>query len=76
MAGQFTTVFAERAQSMTQLRAAVDGFLGLRPIAPADSPTSGTTADARNAGQLSADQATNRIAGAGALLARSDALYR
>ncbi len=75
VAGQFTTVFAERAQSMTQLRAAVDGFLGLRPIAPADSPTSGTTADARNAGLLSADQATNRIAGAGALLARSDALY-
>ena len=77
VATQFTTVFAERAQSMTQLRAAVDGFLGLQPIAPADTPAEQLPPPiAGNAGLLSATEATNRIAGAGALLAHSDALYR
>ena len=38
VATQFAAVFAERAQAVTQLRAAVYGFLGMQPIAPADAP--------------------------------------
>ncbi len=38
VAGQFATVFAERAQSVADLRAAVDGFLGMQPIPVAGSP--------------------------------------
>src|SRR5271168_596213 len=38
VASEFATVFAERAQSMTQLRAAVDGFLGMQPFSPAGAP--------------------------------------
>jgi len=79
IAGQFAAVFAERAQSMTELRDAVDGFLGMQPIPPAgilatDSATSPTAAS--QAPLLSATQATNRVAAVGALLSRSDSLYR
>src|SRR5258708_9641161 len=38
-AAQLTAVFAERAQSMAQLRAAVDGFLGMQPISPVNTPS-------------------------------------
>ena len=38
VATQFATVFADRAQAMTQLRAAVYGYLGMQPIAPANAP--------------------------------------
>jgi hypothetical protein len=76
VATQFTAVFAERAEAMRQLRAAVDGFLGMQPIAPADTPSDATPAEFVRSPLLSATQATNRIAAAGALLTRSDALYR
>jgi hypothetical protein len=78
VANQFTAVFADRAQAMTQLRAAVDGFLGMQPIAPANAPTTLTSSDSEpgTASLLSATQATNRIAAAGSLLTRSDSLYR
>lgn len=76
VATAFTTVFAERAQSMTQLRAAVDGFLGVQPVPAAGAPAGSTPVGPGNAALLSATQATNRITGAGALLAHSDALYR
>jgi ElaB/YqjD/DUF883 family membrane-anchored ribosome-binding protein len=69
---EFATVFAERAESMDQLRSAVDDYLGMQPI-----PNSGTPAGAPSgsAAPLSATQATNRIAAAGALLSRADSLY-
>jgi hypothetical protein len=76
VAAQFATVFAERAQSVAELRAAVDGFLGMRPIPPANSPAAGTAPSATPTTLLSATQVTNRIAAAGALLSSSDALYR
>jgi hypothetical protein len=76
VATQFTAVFADRAQSMVELRAAVDGFLGIQPIPPADAPSDAQAGHGGRVTPLSASQATNRIAGAGALLARSDALYR
>ena len=72
----FTTVFADRAESMRQLRAAVDGFLGMQPALAPDAPSDTTVASPGRAPLLSATQATNRIAAAGALLTRSDALYR
>ena len=81
-ATQLATVFADRAQAVTQLRAAVYGFLGMQPTAPADAPASsattgaGGTAITGGTAQLSATEATNRIAAAGALLSHSDALYR
>jgi hypothetical protein len=76
-AAEFASVFAERAQSVADLRAALDGFLGMGPLPAAgssaaaeDGPSSTGTA------QLSATQAANRIAAAGALLSRADSLYR
>ncbi len=75
VATEFAAVFAERARSMTQLRSAVDGFLGMGPFSPAGAPPDGAATTA-SAALLSATQATNRIAAAGALLSRSDALYR
>jgi hypothetical protein len=74
--GEFAAVFAERAQSMTELRAAVDGFLGMRPVPPAGSAAATSSEPASQTALLSATEATNRIAAAGALLARSDSLYR
>jgi hypothetical protein len=76
VATQFSDVFAERAQAVAQLRAAVYGYLGMQPIAPADAPPGGATPTSSGTALLSATQAANRIAAAGALLARSDALYR
>ena len=40
-------VFAERAQAVAQLRAAVYGFLGMQPIAPADAPPMARHGDGR-----------------------------
>jgi hypothetical protein len=75
VAGEFTAVFADRAQSVSELRAAVDGFLGMQPIPPAGSVTD-VAASADSPTLLTATQATNRIAAAGALLTHADALYR
>ncbi len=75
VATDFAAAFAERAQSMSELRATVDGFLGMQPIPPAGSPSDGATPASASV-LLSATQATNRIASAGALLSHADALYR
>jgi hypothetical protein len=75
VAAGFAAVFAERSRSMTELRGAVYGFLGMQAGTVAGSPGAGTAPTAPSA-LLSATDATNRIAAAGALLAHSDALYR
>jgi hypothetical protein len=75
LAAQFADVFAERARSLTDLRAAVYGFLGMRPQPVAGSPAD-ASAPRTPTVLMSATEATNRIAAAGALLSRSDALYR
>jgi hypothetical protein len=72
----FATVFAERAQSMSELRGAIDGFLGIRPVPPAGTSAADSYVPTASVNSLSASQATNRISAAGALLARSDRLYR
>jgi hypothetical protein len=61
---------------MRDLRAAIDGYLGMQPL-PVDG--SATTVAARagaDATLMTATEATNRIAAAGALLMHSDSLYR
>jgi len=70
----FVTVFADRAQSMDELRTAVDAYLGMGPIPDVGAPAD-ATAPSDAASALSATQATNRIAAAGALLVRADQLY-
>ena len=81
LGSDFATVFADRARSMTELRGAIDGYLGMQPLPVAGTATTvgsadGTaTSDGTNATLLTATEATNRIATAGALLAHSDSLY-
>jgi len=72
---ELTTVFSERAQSMEDLRGALDGLLGMVPSAVTGAPASRTVPLPGPAASLSASEAANRITAAGALLSRSDALY-
>jgi hypothetical protein len=72
--GRFSSVFAERAQAVSQLRAAVDGLLGMHPLPVAGVPASGGRASTPTL--LTSVEATDRIAAAGSLLARSDQTYR
>jgi hypothetical protein len=74
----FAAVFADRARSMVDLRAAIDGYLGMQPPPVAGAATTAASSPSAGAGAtlLTATEATNRIAAAGALLARSDSLYR
>jgi hypothetical protein len=71
----FAAVFADRAQSMSELRAAIDGYLGMQPRAVAGAATTVASGDGGSVPLLTATEATNRIASAGALLAHSDSLY-
>ena len=77
--GELVTVFTDRARSVAELRSAIDGFLGMQPIPIAAAPTtapSSTPAGTGHTPALTAEQTTSQIAAAGALLARSDRLYR
>jgi hypothetical protein len=70
----FATVFADRALSADEVRTALDGLLGLRPLAVAGAP--GTTATvAAMPTLLSSTQATDRLAAAGRLLGQADRTY-
>ncbi|HXY28261.1 MAG TPA: hypothetical protein VEH82_08265, partial [Acidimicrobiales bacterium] len=73
---ELTAVFTERAQSMEDLRGALDGLLGMEPSAVTGAPASRTVPLPGPAASLSAGEAADRITVAGALLSRSDALYR
>ncbi len=73
---EFADVFTERARAVVALRAAVDGMLGLRPVPAAGGAAASSVPVTSSTPTLSATQASNRIAAAGALLTRSDALYR
>jgi hypothetical protein len=74
IAQHFSTVFSDRAQAMVQLRAALDGLLGLHPLPVAGAATGGA-AVVSTPTLLSSTEATNRIAAAGSLLAQSDRNY-
>jgi hypothetical protein len=74
VAGNFALVFEDRATAVSDLRAAVYGFLGMHPSQTAG----GRATDAPSASSrplLSAGDAANRIAAAGALLRQADQLY-
>jgi hypothetical protein len=71
----FAAVFADRAQSMSELRAAIEGYLGMQPRPVAGAATTVASGGGGSATLLTATEATNRIASAGALLAHSDSLY-
>ena len=72
----FVAVFSDRAQAMSDLRAAVDGYLGLQPLPVAGAATTVASGTGTNGTLLTATDAANRIASAGSLLAQSDSLYR
>lgn len=72
----FAAVFADRAQAMLDLRTAVDGYLGMQPLPVAGAAATVASRGAGAAPLMTATEATNRIAAAGALLAHSDSLYR
>lgn len=76
VATDFAEVFADRAQATAELRRAMDGFLGVQPIPDSGAPATVAAATAGSGALLSATQASDQIAAAGALLGRSDALYR
>jgi hypothetical protein len=58
-----------------EVRAALDGYLGLSPSAPAGSAADADATSPTAPSQLSATGATDRITAAGALLVASDRLY-
>jgi hypothetical protein len=72
----FDQVFADRALSMSDLRAAIDGFLGMQPAPIAGTRVATASAPAGGTAQLSSTQATDRIAAAGGLLTQADSLFR
>ncbi len=73
LAGDFATVFEDRARAMSEVRAAVDGLLGMHPLPASGAP--GTDAPGSPPVPISATDATNRIVAAGALLSHADQLY-
>jgi hypothetical protein len=76
ISSSFAAVFADRARSMEDLRAAFDDFLGMQSLPVAGAPAGRSGAAPAGASLLSASQATARISAAGALLGQADALYR
>jgi hypothetical protein len=76
VAGRFATVFADRARSADEVRAAIDGLLGMRPLPVAGAPQAAVVTGTATTALLSSTQATDRIAAAGRLLGRADASYR
>ena len=73
--GRFATVFADRSRSADEVRSAIDGLLGLRPLPVAGAPAV-PTADVATPTLLSSTQVTERIAAAGRLLAEADRSYQ
>ncbi len=72
-AGELAGAFRDRALAVEEVRAAIDGYLGMNPLPPA-APSSDAAPPARTAA-LSVTDTTDRITAAGALLASSDRLY-
>ena len=73
--GRFATVLADRARSADEVRSAIDGLLGLRPLPVAGAPAGPGTGVATPT-LLSSTEATDRIAAAGRLLAQADRSYQ
>jgi CARDB protein len=69
----FAGVLADRAEAVTETRAAVDGLLGMAPLPVVGAPTTSTTPAPK--ALLTSDQATADLAGAGRLLHAADQAY-
>jgi hypothetical protein len=74
-AGDLARAFRDRAQAVDDVRAALDGYLGVSPSPPAGAATTAEAAHQTVAPPLSASVAADRITAAGALLTSSDHLY-
>jgi hypothetical protein len=74
VSAEFASVFADRARAVGQVRAAIDGLLGMHPLPVAGVPGNGGTG-ASTPTLLTSTEATDRIAAAGSLLAQSDQVY-
>lgn len=73
--GQFAAVISRRAQALRQVRAAIDGLLGMHPLPIAGTSNAADTAPSTPA-VLPADQVTTQIAEAGTVLVAADSDYR
>jgi hypothetical protein len=71
--GQFVDVLTERARAVSEVRAAVDGLLGLYPLAVTEAAS--TDRGGAAPALLSSTGAADRIAAAGRQLARADRTY-
>ncbi|HEX4082480.1 MAG TPA: hypothetical protein VHX40_05890, partial [Acidimicrobiales bacterium] len=69
----FAGVLTDRAEAVTETRAAVDGLLGMAPLPVVGAPTTSTTPVPK--ALLTSDQATADLAGAGRLLHAADQAY-
>ncbi len=72
-ASDLAGAFRDRARAVEEVRAAIDGYLGMSPFSPAGSPVDAP--DAPSPTPLSATDTTDRITTAGGLLESSDRLY-
>jgi hypothetical protein len=75
LGGRFVAVFADRARAADEVRSAIDGLLGMRPLTVAGAPTAVAT-DTTSSALLTSTQATDRIAAAGRLLQQADRSYQ
>jgi hypothetical protein len=73
--GRFATVFADRARAANEVRSAIDGLLGMRPLPVSGAPAV-VASETASTPLLSATQATNRITAAGRLLSQADTSYK
>jgi hypothetical protein len=71
---EFANVFVNRANAVSELRASIDGLLGMRPL-PVIGSAAGSARLPATPTLLSSSVASDRIAAAGALLTRSDRQY-
>ena len=73
LGGMFTSVFVDRAGAVSDIRAAIDGLLGMHPLPIAGAP--GAASSAGPPTLLTSTQASDRITAAGTLLQQADSTY-
>jgi hypothetical protein len=74
LGGRFVAVLSDRAEAVSEVRSAVDGLLGLHPLAVDGAGAKGSDVVAAPT-LLSSTAVADRIAAAGTLLARADRTY-
>jgi hypothetical protein len=74
-AGDLARAFRDRELAVDEVRAAIDGYLGVSPSPPAGAAAEADAPSPTLQAPLNATTATDRITAAGALLASSDRIY-